>query len=557
MALRRARGFYAVAVVTGLLASALCFGEFVVSRGELIAGDFGDSRLNLTLLEHWYNVYRGLDDWLSPPFFFPIERALSYSHTLFLQSLPYSSLRLAGCDPYVSFELTLWLLAQVGYASMIGLLRKLGVRRSFAILGAVLFTFSNLHHNAGAPPSYSIMLVPLLCLCVAKGASAGAVHSASAAVWLSAAGALYSLLLFSDFYTGWFLTFFAATVAAITLLIQPRVVRRFLAFVGDNWRSILLSGAVAALALVPFVITYGPAIAAGQGRSYDEVMRNSMTLADLFNVSSRNFAWGWLMRRLSPRFKNVGWDYGLPPGMLIAFVAGCGLLCTGAQRLARRRGELRAVLLTSMAMSVFVIWALLCRSESASLWHLVWRRVPGAEVIRLTFRFQYQLSLAVVVVVITTLSTAWDGLIARGGWSGGPRRRATLAAIAAVGAWLAIEEVNLTRTHGVDRRQELARLASLPGPDARCRSFCILEFPAVRSSNPISLQIDAMLIAERLTLPTVNGYGGLGPPDWHLENPQAPDYIERVHRWAAAHRLSHVCALAPSERRWSELPPAQ
>ncbi len=542
----------APAVAVGLVASGLCFREFVVSRGELIAGDFGDARLSVALLEHWYNVFRGLDAWLSPPFFFPIHRVLAYSVTLFLQSLPYSSFRVAGCDPYVAFELTLWLLTQIGYASMLGLLRGLGFRRGFAILGALLFTFSNLFHSRVVPQAYTVMLVPLCCWCMVNGARAGARHAASAPAWLSAAGVLLSLILFSDFYTGWFLIFFAMIAAAITLLIPGRVAWRALAFVGSNWRSILCMGAAAALALVPFIITYGPAIATGQARSYAEVMRNTMTFGDLFNVSTRNVSWGWLMRRLDPGYANVGWDYGLPLGMLIAFAASCGLLCSGEQRLARRRGELRAVLLAATAAAVFAVWFLLCRTQSGSLWLLVWRFVPGAGAIRLTFRFQYQLSLAVVVVVIAALSTAWDGVITRGGWSGGAARRVALAAIVAASVGLSLEEVNLTPTHRIHRREELARLASIPSPGRRCQSFCIRESSPVRLTDSISLQIDAMLIAERLTLPTVNGYSGFNPSGWRLEDPTAPDYPDLVKRWSAAHGLSQVCILALKEKQWLE-----
>jgi hypothetical protein len=545
-------GFYAAAVVVSLVASCLCFGEFVVSRGNLIAGDFGDARLTLALLEHWHNVYRGLDDWLSPPYFFPVTRVLAYSATFFLQSLPYSVLRLAGCDPYVAFELTLWLLTQIGYASMIGLLRNLGIRRGFAILGAVLFAFSNLLHSRVLPQAYTIMLVPLLLLCLVKGARAGAGRAASAPAWLSAAGALFSLILFSDFYTGWFLIFFAAIAAAIALLIQWRVALRCLAFAGSNWPSILCLGVAATLALVPFVITYGPAIAAGQARSYAEVARNAMTFGDLFNVSTRNVAWGWLMSRLGPRYSKVVWDYGLPPGLLIAFAASCVVFCSGEHRLARRRGELRAVLLAATAAAVLAAWALICRTQGGSLWYLVWRIMPGAVAIRLIFRFQYQLSLAVVLVVVAALSTAWERFATGAALSSESRRRMALAAIVAAGAWLAVEEVNLTRTHGVHRQEELARLASIPSPGQRCQSFAISQSWPVRPISPIALQIDAMLIAERLTLPTVNGYSGFTPPGWRLENPQAPEYPNLVNRWSAAHRLSQVCTLDLSGRRWLE-----
>jgi hypothetical protein len=173
----------------------------------------------------------------------------------------------------------------------------------------------------------------------------------------------------------------------------------------------------------------------------------------------------------------------------------------------------------------------------------------------LTFRFQYQLSLAVVVVVIAALSTAWDGVITRGGWSGGAARRVALAAIVAASVGLSLEEVNLTPTHRIHRREELARLASIPSPGRRCQSFCIRESSPVRPTDSISLQIDAMLIAERLTLPTVNGYSGFNPSGWRLEDPTAPDYPDLVKRWSAAHGLSQVCTLALTEKQWLETSP--
>src|SRR6202023_4363612 len=128
--------FYAVAAAVGIMASGLSFAEFLTSRFDHIAGNFGDARLIIYLHEHWYNVYRGREAWLSPPFFFPVKHVLAYSHTLFLQSLPYSLLRLAGLDPYLSFEGTLMLFSWIGYGSTGGLFRLLRGTRGFRVLRA-------------------------------------------------------------------------------------------------------------------------------------------------------------------------------------------------------------------------------------------------------------------------------------------------------------------------------------------------------------------------------------------------------------------------------------
>jgi hypothetical protein len=89
-------------------------------------------------------VFRGHATWLSPAFFYPVKGALAYSQALFIQALPYSLFRALGFDPYISFEITLILFAFFGYAFTVYLLRRLGVTRTFAIVGGLLFAFSNL-----------------------------------------------------------------------------------------------------------------------------------------------------------------------------------------------------------------------------------------------------------------------------------------------------------------------------------------------------------------------------------------------------------------------------
>lgn len=549
---RQSLAFYAVAAAAGILASALCFGEFFTSRGNLISGNFGDPRLNIVLQEHWYNVFRGREDWLSPLFFHPVAHVLSYSVTLALQSLPYSVLRLAGCDPYVSFELTLWLFAMIGYAATLALLRFFGVNRWFAVLGAVLFSCSNLYHLCPSSQCYTTMLVPALLLCVAKAVGGGASPSSApvrTTVLLSLAGAAWSLILYSEFYTGWFFTLFAAIACLIIVVVHRSLARSGLELLVRSWPSFAIALLVAALAMVPFALTYGPAIAAHQGRPFDEVIRYSLTFSDLVNISRANLVWGRLLERLDPRSLAWGQSYGLPPGLVLTFMAACGWLLARELRRGRERDDPRFALLSSAAAAVLVAWALMCRTDHGTLWHAVWHRVPGASAIRVTARFQYLLSLVVVAASVAALSAAWE--------AAGPRRRGAggwvRVLLAAAGAFLAIEEVNLARNHGIDRRQELALLATVPGPPPGCESFCLRE-PPEPAKHGIAQQIDAMLIAERLGVPTVNGYSGFNPPGWNMANTASADYYDQVGRWAALHHLRHLCAVLLAERRWVEDP---
>ena len=156
---------------------------------------FGDARLVIYFHEHWYRVFRGQEAWLSPPFFYPTKDVLGYSVTVFLQSLPYSLFRLAGCDPYIAYEAALLIFSFLGYTYSLVLLRRLGVNRLFAIIGAVLFTFSNLFHIwIVAPQVYTVMLVPLLLVMIVKGIDNRTSRPGYSVLYLALSGTLFSLI---------------------------------------------------------------------------------------------------------------------------------------------------------------------------------------------------------------------------------------------------------------------------------------------------------------------------------------------------------------------------
>jgi hypothetical protein len=55
--------------------------------------------------------------------------------------------------------------------------------------------------------------------------------------------------------------------------------------------------------------------------------------------------------------------------------------------------------------------------------------------------------------------------------------------------------------------------------------------------------IDAMFIALRYSMPTLNGYSAFEPEAWGLANPHLPDYLKRVNEWIDRYGLRNVCAL--------------
>jgi hypothetical protein len=543
--------FSVVAALCGLAASPLCFADFFASRGDHIAGNFGDARLIIYIHEHWYHAFRGQEAWLSPPFYFPARNVLAYSHTLFLQAIPYSCLRRFGLDPYSAFEVTLILFAFVGYGFMISLLRRLGVSRACSVLGGILFAFSNLFHIwILAPQSYTVMLIPMLAVLIIKALDCLPARRLAAGLLLAIAGALLSLMLFSEFYTGWFLVLLAACILVITLLMHQELIPRLLAFISANRVLVLVTVLAALAALVPFFITYGPAIGRNEHREFHDVMDSAIPFADIVNVHGGNLVWGRLLARLGAAYSNLGRAYGFPPGLLLAFLAVAGSILLRRPIPPLDRGDKRSILLSGSAVAVLVSWALLFKVGDSSLWYLVWRVVPGASAIRVTPRLQFVLSIIVVMVVITALSGLWDAA-AKPSLQGRRRRRDPVAssAIVIVAAFLVLEQVNTASSHTISRQQESARLGRIERPAFSCDSFFLVS-STDQQLHPVALQLDAMLVSQRLGVPTVNGYSGFAPPGWELSIPQASDYLAKVESWARTNQLQRLCALDVGQAKW-------
>jgi hypothetical protein len=120
-----------------------------------------------------------------------------------------------------------------------------------------------------------------------------------------------------------------------------------------------------------------------------------------------------------------------------------------------------------------------------------------------------------------------------------------------------VEEVNGSHTVLLDRFQELARTVSVQKPPTECRTFFTTESPDTDDSSIGALyphNVDAMLIAEYVNLPTINGFASFSPRDWNFGYPTKPDYSLRVEKYAKLHSLTGLCRLDLTTMHWDTNP---
>jgi hypothetical protein len=548
-------GFSVVAVLVCLLSLAVFFRQFLESHFNLIAGNVGDNRLYIAILEHWRAVIHGRAPLTSPNFFWPERGVLGYSDSMFLMALPYVIGRAIGLDYYVAFEAAFIVFKAIGFFSMLWLLRSVvRVSRPVALIGAVLFTVSNLYFvSMGHVQLATVAFTPLVAgLACAAWREYGCGRILVARGYSVACGILAALVLFTSFYIGWFMILAAAgciVIAALTCAIEHRSVAPVFAWLREAFARRLLFGVAAlvfVVAIVPFLVTYLPTLKNTGGRSFVESLVYGARPVDLLNVGPGNWMWGHALEPVWSRWEGnpVGVHErvrGWPPvillltmgGGLVSFIEVWGADRTGA---AQHREQL---LIAVFGSSFLCLWVLSIHVGSWSLWWLVFKLVPGSSAIRVPTR----LNLVLNVLLVLSACLILERLRNR-------RNRFGRALFPGLAVLLVAEQINATPAHAIDRAAEHAILDHIQRPPSGCLSFAFTA-PAQAQRPSFANQIDAMLVARAVNLPTINGYSGWAPLGWSLVTFDN-DYFEHALKWASAKHIGQgLCGLDLRDGSWT------
>lgn len=544
-----------LALAGWLAAMLLVFRAPIASGLDLGFGDRMDAMIEMTILEHWRAVLMGLATWNQPLYFHPHPDTLGYNDGYLLSGLIYSAWRL-GFEPFLADTLTAFTFRTLGYAATLWLVR--GVLRwgwGSAVLIAVLASISNnLFGQMGHAQINTVALLPLVAGLAIQTVRAEIAGSARAP-WLAAVtAALIGLWLVSAFYFAWFTLYFGAVLAACWLALSGQWRPAALAaLLRAHGRTLAAFVAALAVAVIPFLIVYVAKRLESGGHGF--MVSYLVQPTDLVNVGEGNMLWGWLAQGLraavhaiaGPESKLaralIGGEHesGFP---LLLFIA----VCAGAWRLIARRGD-RGIE-RAFALAVVISWALTLRIWQVSPWILVHFLVPGASGLRVVLRYQ----LFLVLPVLLLAGLAWRARLAAL-WEGRPALAALVIAL------LLVEQVNLAQPARLSRREQHAALDAIPAPPAGCTAFAVVSTrpgaPLYRTAKLDALyphNVDAMFLAQKWRVPTINGFSTFNPPDWNFAAPLAADYDARVRAYAHRHRLTGLCLLdMRAPQPWSRL----
>jgi uncharacterized protein (DUF983 family) len=540
-----------IALGVALLVLLVFFRQQFLNHFSYLTSDRYDGVIEAALLEHWFNVFRGLSDWSSPNYFYPYAKTLSYNEGLFLYGIIYSVFRTFSIDAFLSSELLNIVIKGLGFFGMyIAAQKILKVSFLWTLLGATIFTLGNNSFiQASHAQLLSVSLAPIEAWLIYEACQAlMASRTRGLLTFGSLAGLLFSAWLLTCLYTAWFFTLFAFIMLAVQLctLGGPGLAKLKRAVLA-NKLAILAIMALTIISLMPFVSVYFSGSKGVKPREWSEILFYIPTISDSFNVGGGNLLFGHLIDLIRDHCSTCGFgtgerEAGIAPVLFVLAVISMVTIIAKRHLLP----PAQKMFIYGIAVASAITWLLSIRIGGVvSAWYLIYKFWPGGSGLRVVSRIFLFLAVPLTGLVIWHLSRAkWP--------------RTLLLALCAL---LVMEEINGLKTTTLDRFQQIDRTANVPKAPAQCRSFFTTESPDTVDSDPDFIvgsiyphNVDAMLIAEYVNLPTINGWASFNPPDWNFASSSKSDYLLRVQAYAKAHDLQGLCKLDLATKQWDTHP---
>lgn len=506
------------------LGMALVHRPMLTSGFALQHGDPGDARFVGYILEHgWRWLLRREPDtsFWDMPFFHPAKNVAAYSEVLLGVGPFYWVWRALGFE--VDTAAQLWVLSCSTLNLVAAHFFLLGVfrfRPFAAAVGAFVFAFAlarsnQLNHPQLLPQFWSIWALHALAraLVPPEGWSRRRRRLAVAAFF-----ACTAMQLWSGFYLGWYLGLGIGIAFVWSMALrEPR--RAVVALVRAEPLTLAMCTAGAFAVLWPMAAHYLQGTREVGVRHFEHVLPMIPRAQTWIHMGEHSWFYRWSAAK--PLFAEipVSGEHRIGVGIVTtaAWIAGLAL--------GRKRPALRIV----MATAGTLLLVSTTTPDGETLWKTVHAVVPGGNAIRAVAR----IGLLLLVPISIGVAALVDALAGRA-------KPVAASVLAALVVFEQGTDAPMFDKH-VSRR-DVATLVALV-PAAGCES--VLFGPARADTPSYQYQLDAMFAAQRVDLPTLNGYSGNHPPGWDLE--KLPADRTKVDAWGHASGLdpARVCVVVP------------
>jgi len=532
-----------------MLIMAVCvtwlYRQQILNGFSILAGDRYDGVISTTILEHWYNVFQGRSNWAEVNYFYPHVRSLANTDGYFIVGIIYAPFRLLGFDPFYSAELANMVVKSIGFVGMYWMCRRVfSMPFHWALLAAILFTLNNgMTTHSWRSQLATVAFTPFMVILLWRGALAIKQNDfAKARLSGCLAGLLFGAWCLTCFYAAWFFLYFFIVFGIIALINSGKtglaLIREQLTSHAGSYLIVLMASL---LALAPFIYAFLPKSQETGVRAYSESLAFTVTPENILQLGNENIflgkAYNEVLLKIKPDYIVTHEYYNTGFGILL-FV----IFAIAAVRIARQERKNNTLFFTLMLATVITGLSTL-NFDGYSLWYVVFHSIPGAKALRVVSAYYLFLALPIIVISVRYLTM----------------RRMPTAIMLILAGLLILEELNVPAL-GLVRQTEMTRIALTKMPPPICKAFYTSGWSDQTTlSGPAEIyahNVSAMLIAQQLDIPTVNGIASFMAPDWDFANPNKRDYDARVRSYASKNNVQGLCRLDLNDKTWEIVDPA-
>lgn len=466
-----------------------------------LPGDLGDTRFNQYVLEHFFRYVTSQEaDFWSAPFFYPWPMTIAFSSNHLGVAPVYALLRIAGLDRDEALQV--WYLAgfMTTFMSAWWVLSRARFGPAAAATAAFFFAFGlPMLAEQGHVQMVWRAGVPLAAWWWWRWLQASSASS-SRLLLLTSLALVWQL--YAEIYSGVLLFMMLAAMVFASRAALPSRVRKHRLFwrrlgarLADKrarlWLALSLIVALAGIALMlPYVQT---ATHYGFRRGFGEI-RSMLPKPVSWLISDQSRLWSGVSGLVGPI--RMRWEHQLFIGV------GAAALVIAAFRMRPappHHRMTRGMRFTLAALAIFTLNVL-----GLTLYALV-AFLPGINSIRTVTRIILVLMWPISIVIAATLTSLLSRR--RQGWG-----RPVLAGLA-IG--LISGETATSRQLSVSKAESNQRIAAITAAVGAARPGAVLAVQNALGPHWEDREIDAMLAAQSLGMPTLNGYSGNFPLGYH------------------------------------------
>lgn len=462
-----------------------------------IPGDLGDARFNSVVLEHIFKWVSGSENSLwSPQYFYPYRWVLAFSDNHFGSALGYIVFRFLGFEREYAFLGWFWIGTLLNFLCAFWALKKLHFSSLSSAAGAFVYAFSlpalslemhaQLVYRFSVPLAFASMLMYLL--------ERKSKELWWCFIWLS-------IQFFCSIYLGMFLIYLLVATFLVWLFTCTQLSAKLNDFRVTGSHKVLAVIAFSSIGLSLITLGVYGLIARQYGfhREVDEVLSMmpsvaSYFLADRSEISSWVGSW---VRSVPPHLiheQQMFLGFGV---WLAVFMGLYGYFYKNTHR------ELGALAIGSL----FLLFMLTISFYGFSAYRLL-LYIPGLSSVRVVSRIILVMLLPISVLV----AIGMDYLCAkyRNGYV------LIIAIIVFSPELFAYRSYSVPISQWVERRDIVRHLYSSNAPSS------VNDIVFVTGKNDAQFfltELDGMILAQDLNLPTLNGYSGNTPPGHITPNP--------------------------------------